>query len=290
MARQKKHEKEPNHERWLVSYADFITLLFAVFVTLYAMGQADKKKVEQVVQSLRESFGFSTTGAASQPSVLDSTDLRIMPSIKPDLAPKGGTKSGSLSPGRGGKVRAEEKDYRAIKAALEAYFVKQGALDKISVGITRRGLVVSLKEAGFFDSGSAIVRQSAYPLLAKVAESLAGYTNGIRVEGHTDTVPISSALFPSNWELSTGRATNIVHFLTKSYDFEPGAISAAGYGEHRPVADNASSDGRSKNRRVDIVLLSEEGERAEPETLKPAAAPPPASLSAPPSPAVTAPH
>jgi len=198
-----KHEKEPNHERWLVSYADFITLLFAVFVTLYAMGQADKKKVEQVVQSLRESFGFSTTGAASQPPCSTPPTCGSCRRSSPTWPPRGEPRA-AASPRQGREGPRRGKDYRAIKAALEAYFVKQGALDKISVGITRRGLVVSLKEAGFFDSGSAIVRQSAYPLLAKVAESLAGYTNGIRVEGHTDTVPISSALFPSNWELSTG--------------------------------------------------------------------------------------
>jgi len=263
MARKKKHEKEPNHERWLVSYADFITLLFAVFVVLYAMGQQDKKKVEQVMQSLRESFGFTTIqGSAARPTVINSSDIRIIPTITPDLLNKGRSQGQKM----GGKARAEEKDFRAIKAAMEAYLVKQGAQDKVSVGITRRGLVVSLKEAGFFDSGSAIVRESAYPLLAKVAESLAGYSNAVRVEGHTDTVPINSALFPSNWELSTARATNIVHFLTKSYDFEPGAISAAGFGEYRPIDDNATSEGRSRNRRVDIVLLSGDGEKAEPET------------------------
>ncbi len=263
MARPKKHEKEPNHERWLVSYADFITLLFAVFVTLYAMGQQDKKKVEQVMQSLRESFGFTTIqGSAAKPVVIDSTDLRIIPTITPDLLNKGRSQGQKM----GGRARAEEKDFRAIKAAMEAYLVKQGAQAKVSVGITQRGLVVSLKEAGFFDSGSAIVRESAYPLLAKVAESLAGYSNAVRVEGHTDTMPINSALFPSNWELSTARATNIVHFLTKSYDFQPSAISAAGFGEYRPIADNTTTEGRSKNRRVDIVLLSGEGEKAEPET------------------------
>jgi chemotaxis protein MotB len=262
MARQKKHEKEPNHERWLVSYADFITLLFAVFVTLYAMGQSDKKKVEQVIQSLRESFGYSATGSAPKPAVIDSTDLRIIPSISPDLTNKGRSLGGQTY-GKG-KTKAGEKDFRAIKASMEAYLIKQGAQEKVNVGITRRGLVVSLKEAGFFDSGSAIVRESAFPLLAKVAESLGEYSNAVRVEGHTDNVPMSSLQFPSNWELSTARATNIVHFLTKSYDFEPGKISAAGFGQYRPIADNASTDGRSKNRRVDIVLLSEDGEKAEP--------------------------
>lgn len=258
----KKHEKEPNHERWLVSYADFITLLFAVFVTLYAMGQADKKKVEEVMKSLRESFGFTAAATSSpKPAVITSTDMRIIPSISPDMANKGrdvGKNNAKV------KIHAEEKDFRAIKAAIEAYLIKTGAQDKVSVGITRRGLVVSLKEAGFFDSGSAVVRESAYPLLAKVAESLSGYTNPIRVEGHTDNIPIHSPLFPSNWELSTGRATNIVHYLLTSYDFDPAKISAAGFGEFRPIADNATTEGRAQNRRVDIVLLSGEGEKAEP--------------------------
>lgn len=263
MAKPKKEEKHVNHERWLVSYGDFLTLLFAVFVALYAMGQADQKKVEQVMQSMRESFGYTTIqGSAARPTVVDSTDIRIVPSITPDLTNKGRSQ-GQIMGGKG-RARAEEKDFRAIKAAMEAYLVKQGAQDKVSVSITRRGLVVSLKEAGFFDSGSAIVRESAYPLLAKVAESLGGYSNAVRVEGHTDTMPINSATFPSNWELSTGRATNIVHFLTKSYDFDPEAISAAGFGQYRPIAENTTSEGRSKNRRVDIVLLSGEGEKGEP--------------------------
>ena len=263
MAKPKKHEKEPNHERWLVSYADFITLLFAVFVTLYAMGQSDKEKIEQVMQSMRESFGFTAAGSAPRPAVLDSSDLRVMPSIAPDLSNKGRSQ-GKNADGKG-RIRASEKDFQAIKSSIEAYLIKQGAQDKVNVGINRRGLVVSLKEAGFFDSGSAIVKESAYPLLAKVAESLAAYSNPVRVEGHTDTMPISSVQFPSNWELSTARATNIVHFLTRSYDFDPGAISAAGFGEYRPIADNGTTEGRSKNRRVDIVLLSGEGERGEPE-------------------------
>jgi chemotaxis protein MotB len=97
-----------------------------------------------------------------------------------------------------------------------------------------------------------------------VVSSLNSYSNGIRVEGHTDNVPISSHNFPSNWELSTSRATNVVQYLTKQDDFDPTKISAAGYGEYRPISDNSSEDGRSKNRRVDIVLLSEQGERNEP--------------------------
>lgn len=261
MGRKKKPEKEPNLERWLVSYADFITLLFAVFVTLYAMSQTDKKKVEQVIASLNESFGFSRAGMAPKPTVIDSMDMKIMPSLKPEMSSPG-KRSGETS--RRQRSHAEEKDFRDIKSAIDAYLMKQGAQEKVSVTINRRGLVVSLKEAGFFDSGSAEVKRSSYALLAKMAESLQNYTNPLRVEGHTDNVPISSHTFPSNWELSTARATSLVHYLVDYYDFDPDKISAAGYSEHRPVADNATPEGRAQNRRVDLVMLSGDSERGEP--------------------------
>ena len=256
MAKRKaQHEKEPNHERWLVSYADFITLLFAVFVTLYAMSQTDKKKAEEVLASMRESFGYSTTSAGQKPTVIDAGSMSVIPSIhKITQAPKRVTS----------RTRGSEQDFRSTKASIEAYLMKTGAQSKVSVAVTQRGLVVSLKEAGFFDSGSATLKQSSMALLKDVVASLASYSNSVRVEGHTDNIPISSAAFPSNWELSTSRATNVLQYLTKQEDFDPARISAAGYGEYRPVADNSDEDGRSKNRRVDIVLLSEQSERNEP--------------------------
>lgn len=262
MALKKEPEKHPNHERWLVSYADFITLLFAVFTTLYAMSQTDKKKVEEVMQSLRDSFGYSKVGAASHLSVIETKDMRIMPSIRPEIsvmpASRGVSRSAQV------KSRAEEKDFRQIKSSIEAYLIKQGAQNKVTLNITRRGLIVSLKEAGFFDSGQAQIKQNAYELINTIAEAMTKYNNPLRVEGHTDNVPISTYQFPSNWELSTARATNVLKYLLKYYDTDPDKISATGYGEFRPVAENDTPDGRSKNRRVDLVMLSGEGERGEP--------------------------
>lgn len=253
MARKKKgHDKEPNHERWLVSYGDFITLLFAVFVTLYAMSQTDKKKVEEVIAGMRDSFGYSSTSPGSKLNVIDSSAINVFPSL------------GRQSPPGRGKGKGGEHDFRSTKAAIEAYLMKARAQQKVSVSLSRRGLVVSLKEAGFFDSGSATLKQSSYALLNDVIHSLASYSNAIRIEGHTDNIPISSRSFPTNWELSTARATNVLQYLASQVDFEPGRMCAAGYGQYRPVADNASDEGRSKNRRVDIVLLSEQSERNEP--------------------------
>ncbi|MBW4054363.1 MAG: OmpA family protein [Proteobacteria bacterium] len=261
MALKKEPEKHVNHERWLVSYADFITLLFAVFVVLYAMGQSDKKKVEEVMQAIQQSFGMATAGAsAPKVNVIPSQAITVIPSLVPEikLAPMGRARSGHA------KTRAEEKDFRQIKSAVEAYLVKQGAQNKVTLEITRRGLIVSLKEAGFFNSGQATIKPEAYDLINTIAEVMSQYNNPLRLEGHTDNMPISTAQFPSNWELSTARATNGLKYLIKHFDIDPNKISAAGYAEFRPIADNATPEGRAKNRRVDLVMLSGEAERGEP--------------------------
>lgn len=260
MALKKEPEKHANHERWLVSYADFITLLFAVFVVLYAMGQSDKKKVEEVMQAIQQSFGMATAGTAPKVSVIPSQAITVIPSLKPEIkvAPAGRTRSGQV------KTRADEKDFRQIKSAVEAYLVKQGAQNKVTLEITRRGLIVSLKEAGFFNSGQANIKPEAYELINTIAEVMTQYNNPLRLEGHTDNVPISTAQFPSNWELSTARATNGLKYLLKNFDVDANKISATGYAEFRPIAANDTSEGRARNRRVDLVMLSGEGEHGEP--------------------------
>ena len=261
--RQKKPEKEANHERWLVSYADFITLLFAVFVALYAMSQTDKRKMDQLVSSLRESFGYVKTGASSERmNVVESTDLRSIPSIRQQVLTPGMRNTGTAS--QRGYTHASLKDFREIKASIEGNLQKSGAQNKVSVDVTKRGLVVTLKEAGFFDSGDATVKKESLQLLAMVAGSLANYSNPVRIEGNTDNVPIRSDKYRSNWELSTARATNIIHYLIENYTIRPEKISAVGYGEFRPVADNGNEPGRTKNRRVDIVLLAQDKEGGEP--------------------------
>lgn len=265
MALKKEPEKHVNHERWLVSYADFITLLFAVFVTLYAMSQSDKKKTEEVMQSIQQSFGMIQSGAPSpKMNVIPSSQMHLTPSIKPEVSVVPGNRTG----GRGmGKTRATEKDFRQIKSSIEAYLVKQGAQSKVNLTITRRGLIVSLKEAGFFDSGQAQLKPSAFELINTIAEVVTQYDNPLRLEGHTDNVPISTSQFPSNWELSTARAVNGLKYLVRNFDVDPDKISAAGYAEFRPMADNATPEGRAKNRRVDLVMLSNDGERGEPENI-----------------------
>ncbi len=276
MARKKEPEKAANHERWLVSYADFITLLFAVFVTLYAMSQTDKKKVEEVAASYRSAFGVTKGAASGKPQVMPRSDMMPVPSMLPPI--KNPEKPKTKNDGKL-KVQATKKDFKEILISLEKFMSEKKALDKVNVEITRRGLVVSLKEAGFFDSGSAVLKPAAHELLTKIAEALLPFGNQISFEGHTDNIPMRSSSFPSNWELSSGRATSLAHYFIDQHNFTPEKLSVTGYGEYRPVADNSTEEGRKQNRRVDIVLqgatdgaVEEESQPTEPVKVVP---PPP---------------
>lgn len=265
MALKREPEKPGNHERWLVSYGDLLTLLLAVFVVMYAMGQTDKKKAEEVAAAMRDSFGYSTQASAGQNAILYSQDIKPIPAIKPEMAiiplsnkmPPSGLRQGSAKRARGENQVAGEKEFRELTSSIEAYLIKHGTQNKVSLSITRRGLVVSLKEAGFFDSGSAKLKNNSIQTLRSIAEALNQYSNRFRVEGHTDSMPIHSSEFRSNWELSTARATTVVHFLIDSAGFNPASVAAVGYGEFQPLTDNTTPEQRARNRRVDIVVLGE---------------------------------
>jgi chemotaxis protein MotB len=259
MAKKHKHPEHVNHERWLVSYADFITLLFATFTALYALSKSDASKAKAVADGLREAFG--TSGA--QLVHMEALDIQGIPSDRSRL-PKGEGGRAKNKPTK----EAGKQEFEQIKKQLEEYLMTKGMLDKVSVDVQERGLVVSLKEAGFFESGKADMQAASDEVLAELAKKLTEYTNSLRVEGHTDNVPIRSRTFPSNWELSSTRATNVARALTDKFGVPAEKLSATGFGEHRPAYSNESSQGRSRNRRVDLVILSGEAEKAEPETMK----------------------
>jgi chemotaxis protein MotB len=250
MARKQKHEEHVNHERWLVSYADFITLLFAFFVTLYAISQVDAKKLGKLVESMQSAF-----------------DTRVFESGSPKLALSDGATKGveqqklvePISP-----AVASPPSLQAVQATIQARLVRAKYVDRVRFVQERRGLVISLTEAGFFDPGQAELKESSHEALAAIAETLLSAQTHLRIEGHTDTTPIHTARFPSNWELSTARAMYILKYLTTNFPFEPEMLSVAGYAEHRPIATNSTAEGRMVNRRVDIVIMSEAERQQEP--------------------------
>jgi chemotaxis protein MotB len=235
-----------SHERWLVSYADFITLMFGFFVVLYAFARADQRKQMQVSAAIDSAF--RSMGAFSHaPS--DATNV-----------PASGANEAA---GSRTEVMAEDvvepqrvkEDLNLLRGELSMALASQVASHAISLEMGREGLVISLREAGFFDSGSATPKPEALPVLRQIAAKLGSAPYDLRIEGHTDNVPVHDAQFESNWELSGARATHIARILIETKAVPPERISAAGYGEYHPIASNDTPEGRAENRRVDLVVM-----------------------------------
>ena len=242
----KKHPEHVNHERWLVSYADFITLLFAFFVVLFASSQSDKSKQTKLAAAMQSAFTpLGTFDAHSRtPPLTDINAAAITNSTPAALTPPlPATSAQSLE-------QTEARVRRLLAQQVAAGHIPPGGM---TMRITPDGLVISLHEAGFFPSGSAEVRSASIPMLAILANTLP--SGPLRIEGHTDNVPIHTLQFASNWELSTARSTAIARLLLERGPIHPANLSAAGYAEYHPVASNATEDGRTQNRRVDIILL-----------------------------------
>lgn len=224
-----------SHERWLVSYADFITLLFAFFVVLYAFARADQKKQTQVVQAINKALHTSAASASAEAQ---------------------DTGQASAVAGEAWLTPTQVKyDLDRIQHDLSLALAQQIAAKTVALEMGRDGLVISLREAGFFDSGSATPKPAAIATLRAVAARLNGTPYNLRVEGHTDNVPIHTAQFASNWELSSARATNIARLFLEMKAIPPDRLSAAGFAEYHPVASNDTAAGRAENRRVDLVVL-----------------------------------
>jgi chemotaxis protein MotB len=276
----KKHPEHVNHERWLVSYADFITLLFAFFVVLFASGQSDKRKQVMLAHSMQSAFdhnGIFDPHSKSPPineeanAVKDAVASPLGLPL-PSLSSAPGNPNGAKDTGKDGvkpAIGASTQAERIKEVVKEQLLKRQLPVGIISVHTTVDGTVVSLREAGFFASGSADLRIESIGLLNTIIASLPDQP--IRVEGHTDNVPIHTAQFATNWELSTARAATITRLLITQNAVTPTKISAAGYAEFRPIADNATEQGRSQNRRVDIVLLKPADPEPEQKSVTPSA-------------------
>ncbi len=249
----RKRRRRTSHERWLVSYADFITLLFAFFVVMYSTAQVDRRKVVQLSAAIKTAFH----GAGSSPHQIGSTDFKIALSIPNSTNPvpaKGDFDDGDLS---------------NLQRELELTLATEISRNEVALRTAPDGLVISLREIGFFDSGSAAVKANSQRAFSRIAGLLLQHSYHIRIEGHTDNIPIHNGQFASNWELSTSRSTELVRLLITKYTFEPGRLAAAGYAQYHPVASNDSVEGRAQNRRVDIVVLGKITRNSFRSTLKP---------------------
>lgn len=259
MSRRHKQEPHVSHERWLVSYADFITLLFAFFVVLYASSQVDKRKVGRLALAIQVAFQelgvFETSNTKIPLSDTESIPFVNTQAVENvqhtgDLRRFVQPMKGVLSPA---SSAASLKDIQQELEKALAPEIKESVVD---VQARKEGVIVSLREMGFYDSGSATMKPSAMGAVDRLAGVVAPRSENLRIEGHTDNVPIHNAHFPSNWELSTARATELVQLFIYRYHVMPSRLSAAGFAEFHPVDDNSTAEGRSHNRRIDIVILN----------------------------------
>lgn len=230
----KRTKQHGNQERWMVSYADFMTLLFAFFVVLYSSSRVDKARMASLSNAITAGFRELGVGAGSGGArvvIPGSTPAPMFPPAQP----------------------AESAE--AIRHKLESGLAED--LDRtVSLRETREGLILSLREVGFFDSGSATLRANSLETFDRIGSVLGSIASNLRIEGHTDDVPIHTAQFQSNWELSSARATEVIRLLLVREGIDPERLSAAGYAEFHPIAGNSTEDGRRLNRRVDIVIIA----------------------------------
>ena len=256
MARRKKQEEHENHERWLVSYADFITLLFAFFVVMYSISSVNEGKYRVLSDSISAAFDPSRAGlpiklsSPLKPPILERDMLSSSPS---SAAMDSNYPSMATGPQ---PTRQDRINLRKISKQVEKSLADLIDQDLIRVKRNDLWVEIEIKSSILYKSGSARLSRQATPVLKKIARTLAKFPNQIQVEGFTDNVPIRTPTYPSNWELSAARAASVVHLFTQA-GVPAKHLSAIGYAEHKPIASNKTAKGRQKNRRINIVVQSE---------------------------------
>jgi chemotaxis protein MotB len=248
-----------NHERWLVSYADFITLLFAFFVVMFASTQADKSKAKAVSESVKEALEHGQFSETLSNVLGRGKHDNSQPSANSESV-----KESANPPPQTGPTRSPPADLAKSLSALQRGLEEELKSGKIELKLEGRGLVISLREATFFASADDAVAPGSEAILAKIAAEIQGFGNPVRLEGHTDSKPIHSSRFRSNWELSVARSIAMLELLRQKFGIAAGRLSVAGYAENAPVESNDTEEGRARNRRVDLVILSDEALKSEP--------------------------
>lgn len=233
-------EKEANNERWLLTYSDLITLLMIFFVIMYASSNIDASKYKKMSESFKSAFGGGKTIVGQED--MERSKGKPTPIVSKD---------------------PEQQKMNQLKGEVDKY-LKSNNLDKnVITKVEERGLVVSLNDTLFFESGKAEVRSDTLKKLVQIGNILKHENNYIRIEGNTDNQPINNDEFKSNWQLSAIRAANVVQLFVEKCEFSPEKLSSVGYGEYRPLADNRTEEGRAKNRRIDIVIMSNKFNKVE---------------------------
>jgi chemotaxis protein MotB len=243
-----KHEEEEheNHERWLVSYADFITLLFAFFVVLYSVSRVDNKRMSQVIHSIKFAMHFKGTGGVDKLPVFEGPPSEGGCITNVGDAPRKKIEE-THAIVEGLRRRIEKKLHNVLQSRPEA-------TKTVVFQVEGRNLIIRLSAARFFDPSQAAIRPQMIPVLDAIAAELASLRRGIRVDGHTDDSPVGSSRYRDNWELSSSRAAAVVSYIQRAFKVDGKMLSSAGYGSSRPLYGNDTAQGREANRRVELAV------------------------------------
>jgi chemotaxis protein MotB len=246
MARQSRRIHEENHDRWLISYADFITLLFALFVVLYAMSKVDEGKYKVLGNSLNFAFGSLSVGKAGADPALSAASEQEL--LLKSLVDKRNARMAE-------QLRKQNEAMQTLVKNLNQVMAPLVKSELVNVTQTPRGVVVEINASALFEQGEAELQRNAARTLSAVAEVLEPGTQAIEVEGHTDDIPIYTPQFPSNWELSAARASSVVRlFIDEGVTAE--RLRAVGLASYRPIGSNDTPEGRARNRRVTVTILA----------------------------------
>jgi chemotaxis protein MotB len=259
ISRRKKAHAMENHERWLISYADFITLLFAFFVVMFASSQTDKNKAQAMSDSIKNALGKDQITTAITGILGGAPGLREQGNAQ-RKGPGGSKKDATERAAAAAKIAELIPSLQMLRSQLKGE-IESGMLQ---VSMEPRGLVISLRQAAFFPPGQDTIDAGTYSTIQKLATVILAVPNKVRLEGHTDAVPIHNARYRSNWELSAARGVTMLELLTSRYHVPENRLSVGGYAETIAIASNLTPEGRAQNRRVDIVILNENGLKGEP--------------------------
>jgi chemotaxis protein MotB len=253
MAGHKHHheeEEKENEERWLLTYADLITLLMAFFVVMYAMSKVDKDKFKSISMSLSTAFSNPSLSPIELPMerTIDGQRTVIIP-----------------TPPKTDNTERRRQRAEKLKSQFEEMFKLQGLENDVTVKVSpdARNIMVRLPASLLFKPGSGVMERESEALVDKISSVVLKARKPVRIEGHTDNIPINNAQFQSNWQLSAVRAANVLMYMEQKYKLDPQLLSASGYGEYRPIAPNDTPDNRAKNRRVEFVIQDSIGEEDE---------------------------
>jgi chemotaxis protein MotB len=253
------HEEHVNHEAWVIPYADLLTLLMAMFLVLWSLGKTDAAKAQAVAAAFSAETGVGPSGgqlggsAEGAPTTQNASTAEVSA-----LQAKVGDAAAiqHQADARQAGIKAERDELEEARRKIQAELEAKGLTDQVQMKLMPEGLIIVATEGLLFGPGSAALGEPGARAIDIIAEPMRAMTQPVRIEGHTDATPIATGQFPSNWELSSARASTVLRHFIERFAFPPARLSAAGYADTQPVADNATPEGRAANRRVEIVLIA----------------------------------